>query len=1679
MQSLVNNIPQIDLTLDSSDSDSVNDNDKIFHSFGDSDSVDMKESKRNTNEQPQKQEQQPQMDGKNCEDGNFDDDAEISFTSNTDEEKLGNLRLLQRITTLKQINNNSGQTTSLVELLKSTLKDVHDESPDKKQSNNRTEIYKLDNSLMEDIYYYSSSDEKDTKNIKNNIQIKKHKRRKKDKDKHFIKDGRHIGTQSDNSEFESSFNDHDIETQGGHSQHYKQPPEFSKEIDHNHTHIIKNESNNMDSKVDTISNKFDRIEMKKETSNDNKNTQYLTEFTSINSAPSSRESDSFHYNDTKPENLLKENEKSPVKELTKPFEPSETTNTQDIARTNAELDETKKYNNLSVIQQKRKNKDTLKFSSSIEVPSKLNKRETLILDSDSDDDVVENNTSISPIPSDDKNSFMNSGNTGKKRTHDEIETSQIDLNNDKVKQNDISVSKKQHLPHMSNTKNKIPDDKIIVLSDEENDVLVYNTKEEKVLTKETKKLHDEKIAGLVAKARENFEKTEKEYINRETELRKSFNLQKSTKEILMRKAKRKEFEYKAAAQKYRLLRESINSNGRFVTDSKQTLLDEAKKTMERSNQTRLEAKKKVEAISEKILKAENELIALLSEKNEVLTKAKNELALHKRNKATEELIYKRKKLLEQQQSLQKMYEEGRITQQAYSKLNKEIIDALNLLTNSDQNAETQKVEAPLTPSIQSLSTSSTSQPMAQNREYLYHKSLEKAQKLLQQSSSRSSVTKNLLYSHIRVLKKFYDEFMSAYPMTIKRLFSVRESAELLFTNGVKMPIVFEMLEDFGIEFKNNNIIPISRRKEYIKSIDIAKQLIVTSNRDAANKSRLIELLNKLLSLRGQIDLGKPPTYSIIYDIGASVVELIQQGLKMQKVFDVLKSYETPMTTLDLAAYYQKHINNLAIAAQIAPNSGFRHTQWSLNGMNNPQGRPSIQSPFSASDTGSFYQFHMGNIHDISEQNQIRELLSSLKETENNIEGEEMTPEGMTVNLLKHQRMGLKWLIDVENSSKKGGILADDMGLGKTVQAIALMLANRSDDEKRKTTLVVAPVSVLHVWQGEIKTKVKSSAKLSTTIFGSSNGKVGHWKQLAYYDIVLVSYQTLANELKKHWPAKLQTDRSHLPAIPDLAALNSLKRPGEYVSPFFTNHSKFYRVILDEGQNIKNKDTQAARACCTLRSKYRWVLSGTPIQNNMNELYSLIRFLRISPYNKEQRFKMDIGNAFSKKNDRYSVHDRERAIKKVQILLKAIMLRRVKTDTIDGKSILELPPKTMDVLEASLVGEELEFYSELETKNKKLARRLMKSRVRGNYSSMLTLLLRLRQACCHSELVVIGERRSQNTRMINGKKFENWVALYKRIEMMSQREKDMVNSSLDMMTCSYCNEELEIENTCVLTGCGHLICQDCIEPMVEEMSSRPNARVGQLGEYYVPCKDCNEITCEREIASYKLYDQVVNQKFTLRDLENEYYCEKAKQKQVLALGNYKPDFSKLKPSTKINQCLDIIAKVVHSSDNEKILIFSQFTTFFEILEHFINKEFIKSGKYHDVEYLKYIGSMNANQRSEVINEFYNNKKKRILLISMKAGNSGLTLTCANHVIIVDPFWNPFVEEQAQDRCYRISQTREVKVYKLFIKKSVEDRIFELQKRKREMVEAAMDPGKIKEINKLGTREIGFLFGLNDL
>jgi len=104
------------------------------------------------------------------------------------------------------------------------------------------------------------------------------------------------------------------------------------------------------------------------------------------------------------------------------------------------------------------------------------------------------------------------------------------------------------------------------------------------------------------------------------------------------------------------------------------------------------------------------------------------------------------------------------------------------------------------------------------------------------------------------------------------------------------------------------------------------------------------------------------------------------------------------------------------------------------------------------------------------------------------------------------------------------------------------------------------------------------------------------------------------------------------------------------------------------------------------------------------------------------------------------------------------------------------------------------------------------------------------------------------------------------------------------------------------------------------------------------------------------------------------------------------------------------------------------------------------------------------------------ERKVMLISLKAGNAGLNLNKASQVIILDPFWNPFVEDQAIDRAHRIMQQRRVHVHRILIENTVEDRIIALQEKKRELISTALDENAGRSISRLGERELAYLFGV---
>lgn len=149
-----------------------------------------------------------------------------------------------------------------------------------------------------------------------------------------------------------------------------------------------------------------------------------------------------------------------------------------------------------------------------------------------------------------------------------------------------------------------------------------------------------------------------------------------------------------------------------------------------------------------------------------------------------------------------------------------------------------------------------------------------------------------------------------------------------------------------------------------------------------------------------------------------------------------------------------------------------------------------------------------------------------------------------------------------------------------------------------------------------------------------------------------------------------------------------------VAPHSDHSNMSYRVIVDEAQNIKNHTTKSALGALHLKGDYRLAMTGTPMMNGVSELFSLIRFLRISPYNSLETFNYKFKRPLESSNEHDTLR-RSNAMKALQVLLKSIMLRRTKTSEIDGNPILNLKERTTEIAHAVFDEEQAGFYKALE------------------------------------------------------------------------------------------------------------------------------------------------------------------------------------------------------------------------------------------------------------------------------------------------------------------------------------------------------------------------------------------------
>ncbi|KAK7452108.1 hypothetical protein VKT23_012213 [Stygiomarasmius scandens] len=422
--------------------------------------------------------------------------------------------------------------------------------------------------------------------------------------------------------------------------------------------------------------------------------------------------------------------------------------------------------------------------------------------------------------------------------------------------------------------------------------------------------------------------------------------------------------------------------------------------------------------------------------------------------------------------------------------------------------------------------------------------------------------------------------------------------------------------------------------------------------------------------------------------------------------------------------------------------------------------------------------------------------------------------GLDVYLLSHQAIGVAWMVDKEKSKDRGGILADDMGLGKTVQMIATMAMNppKLDEENTcKTTLIVVPAALLQQWKDEILEKTNG---IWSVYVHHGKDKLKKKSEIKSYDIIITTYHTLMNDFIIPEDVEPEEEAEWL-----------AKNGGNLA------RVKFYRAIADEAQYIRNRGTKASMALAHVQAKYRWMLTGTPVTNTLADIYGLLRFGRFRPWND--------WNAFNSFVARIQMEDAPLAGQRAQTILAPILLRRTKNSQLEGEPILDLKPKNVELVKVPFSEEERDIYDSFEKKSHIRLNKFIKEKsLVKNHHFILTMILRLRQLCCHPNLILSqtegyadptvlmggdGEKERARALKARGKAWVDKVKQRLLIRARADRVLDFAEE-LDDATCPVCEEPFAADKGRIL-GCGHEVCFDC----VLDLRNSPIEHNGIFGE----------------------------------------------------------------------------------------------------------------------------------------------------------------------------------------------------------------------------------------------------------
>jgi SNF2 family DNA or RNA helicase len=640
-----------------------------------------------------------------------------------------------------------------------------------------------------------------------------------------------------------------------------------------------------------------------------------------------------------------------------------------------------------------------------------------------------------------------------------------------------------------------------------------------------------------------------------------------------------------------------------------------------------------------------------------------------------------------------------------------------------------------------------------------------------------------------------------------------------------------------------------------------------------------------------------------------------------------------------------------------------------------------------------------------------------------------------INFLPHQLQALRWMHDIEKKKTPidkyvGGILGDVMGLGKTVDGLGMIYYDIFCSFKKglqhveKPTLIIATLTLMDHWCPEAIEHLGLEQYHVLEYHGTNRSKIlrnmmtNNKKPV----VVLTTYETVQKDFGK-------IEESPLYAM------------------------EWSRVILDEAHFARNPKTKTFKALKFFKTIALWCVTGTPIVNYPED----VRILSVlcTPANP-----LDYSSSL-----------------KEMLWKRTHLLRRT-------KDLLDIPPIIYREEWVDMLPEEAMRYQRLE----QCANRQFGSMINGgsfekHFQKILLVLVRLRQYCIHwllQEGHDITNSILEQTKKELGVNTEPYMAAIdvEKEEMMEQIGKAGSPEEVNLQQVEYgadtCYTSMvkkpkrkrNKKKTLNLDAIDPTI--SCIDFVGQELQKTnpdayvsPKAKVVQESPIEKRQKTFNDLFSEVE-------DDIIT-KDTLNS-ENSTPNDNTVKEEL-------DDFEKLTAKSrnfiidtnftytaKIVRMLDIINSTCKPDNDEKFVIFSQWTSALNLLECVL----LKAG----YQIARFDGRLqNSDLRRKVVQNFRFNPKCRIFLGSLKAAGVGLNLLPAANLINMDPWWNEAVQDQANDRIHRIGQKKQVRVYMILAKGTVEEEVISTQKRKKNKELCFFDDEKNQS---LSSRDIPGMF-----